>query len=267
MGARFQFGKNWQSFLGTVTEESIAHAENGLRRLLPSLAGKSFLDIGCGSGLSLLAAHRLGAAELAGIDFDANSVAAARSLLPETAATIEQRSVFDLDPSQRLYDVVYSWGVLHHTGDLWRAMDCALAMVKPGGLFAISIYRKTPLCRLWTIEKLIYTKAPAPLQAVMRGVYKLVFLAGVAATGRNPLAYLRAYKSDRGMNWHHDVHDWLGGYPYQSASPAEIESFFDRNNCTLLKTNRHAARAGGLFGSHCDEYVARRGPGIGQTHV
>lgn len=258
MGTRFQFGKNWQSFLGTVTEESIVHAERGLCRLFPTMPSGSFLDIGCGSGLSLLAAHRRGAIALKGIDLDPNSVAAAKSLLENVGAQIEERSVFDLDPDEGMFDVVHSWGVLHHTGDLWRAMDSAVAMVNPGGLFAIAIYRKTRLCAFWKIEKLVYTKAPAVVQAAMRGIYKLAFFAGILATGRNPIAYVQNYKSDRGMSWHHDVHDWLGGYPYQSASPCEIKNFLARKSCEVLSVNEHKAAVGGLFGSHCDEYVARR---------
>jgi SAM-dependent methyltransferase len=258
MGARFQFGKNWQSFLSTVSGGSVAHAEQGLRRLFATLPSGSFLDIGCGSGLSLLAAHRLGANELTGIDFDPDSVAAARTLLADSGARIEERSVFDLDPDDGMFDVVYSWGVLHHTGDLWRALDNAAAMVKPGGLLAIAIYRKTAFCGLWKIEKFAYTKAPAPVQKLMRAIYKLAFLAGLCATGRNPFAYIRDYKSDRGMSWHHDVHDWLGGYPYQSASPYELENFFGRKSFAVISVNQHKARLGGLFGSHCDEYVARR---------
>lgn len=58
----FAFGENWKSFTHIIDEGCIAEAENGMRRLFPNgeLAGARFLDIGCGSGLSSLAAARLG---------------------------------------------------------------------------------------------------------------------------------------------------------------------------------------------------------------
>lgn len=255
---RFEFGKNWQDFLSTVTAESVDRAERGLSRLFPSIENLSFLDIGCGSGLSLLAAHRLGAMPSAGVDIDPASVAAARQLLSGSGIAVEERNVFDLDPKEMQFDIVYSWGVLHHTGDMWGAIKHSTALVKPGGHLAIAIYRKTPLCWFWKIEKRLYTAAPAVLQKIMRGTFKAAFLVGVAMTGRNPVAYVRDYKSERGMSWTHDVHDWLGGYPYESADPSEIENCLGRNGCVIVYRNERRVRLAGLLGSPCNEYVARR---------
>ncbi len=257
---RFPFGRNWQSFVQAVDADAIAQAEHGLKRLFPDLRLKSFFDIGCGSGLSLLAASRLGATPVKGLDFDAQSVAASRQLLDAFGkpATVEQRSVFDLGPKDGTFDVVYSWGVLHHTGDMWTALDHARAMVSPGGHLAIAIYSKTPLCRFWAIEKRFYTSAPTIVQTMIRAAFKTVFLAGILATGRNPIRYVREYKSERGMDWHHDIHDWLGGYPYQSARPEEIESYLGRNGFLIVHRNVRKAALAGLLGTPCSEYVARR---------
>lgn len=259
MEPRFEFGRNWQSFLATVNEASIAQAEIGLRKLFPGneLAEASFLDIGCGSGLSMLAAKRLGARDVQGIDLDPQSVAAAEQLLTDQARVL-QRNIFDASPRELgTFDIVHSWGVLHHTGEMWRALERACSFVRPGGLLAIALYRKTPLCRLWAIEKRIYTTAPRPMQSMIRGAYKSAFLAGLLSQGRNPKSYIREYRSARGMSWHHDVQDWLGGYPYESASPQEVELQLARNRFKLVRTFATPARAGGLFGSHCDEFVAR----------
>ena len=258
--SRFEFGKNWQDFLSTVGKSSVADAEFGLGRLLPNgeITGASFLDIGCGSGLSMLAAKRLGAKKIIGIDLDAHSVEAARQLLAGHNVQVIQTSILDATPRDfGVFDIVYSWGVLHHTGDMWQALERAASLVRKDGLLAIAIYRKTPLCPLWAFEKRLYTSRSRPARAVIRGAYKAAFLAALAAGGRNPLEYVRGYRP-RGMSWHHDVHDWLGGYPYELASRDEIKFYLDKLGFQLQRSFEKPARASGLFGSHCDEFVAKK---------
>jgi 2-polyprenyl-3-methyl-5-hydroxy-6-metoxy-1,4-benzoquinol methylase len=261
--ARFKFGENWQSFVATLSDDNIAHAERGLRRLFPDgeLNGCRFLDIGCGSGLSALAAHRLGARSVTGIDLDPASVAAARELLarhaPGSDFSISVKSVLDLDGNDK-YDVVYSWGVLHHTGSMWPAMQRAAAAVAPKGLLAVALYCRTPMCGFWTAEKRFYAQAAPNVQRIVAAIFKSAFIAGLIAQGRNPRTYIANYRSARGMDWHHDVHDWLGGYPYESVGPAEVAAFLDREGFDLVRRFEQPPRALGLFGSHCNEYVARR---------
>lgn len=262
---RFRFGENWQSFVQTVDRDKIAAAEDGLRRLLPAevLRGARFLDIGCGSGLSAVAACRLGTASVDALDADAASVAAAEALLakfaPGRAWTVRQASVFDLSADALgTYDVVYSWGVLHHTGDLWRAFAGACDLVGPRGRIAVALYRHTPLCGFWVHEKKYYANAGAAAQRIVRGVYKSLFGLGLLATGSSPRRYIGAYRSARGMSWHHDVHDWLGGYPYEATEPGAVTRFLSARGFDIERILAHRPVAFGLLGSHCDEYVAIR---------
>ena len=60
------------------------------------------------------------------------------------------------------------------------------------------------------------------------------------------------------MDWHHDVHDWLGGFPYESVTPEELDQFLEKCGFSLEKRFEKPAIAGGVLGSHCDEFVARR---------
>ncbi len=78
---RFEFGANWNRFLAVLNDERIAQAEESLKRMLEvdNLQGKSFLDIGSGSGLFSLAARRLGA-RVYSFDYDPKSVACTREL-------------------------------------------------------------------------------------------------------------------------------------------------------------------------------------------
>lgn len=236
-----------------------------MRRLFPEneLRGSTFLDIGCGSGLSALAACRLGAASVDAIDLDPASVAATNALLakfaPEFHGSARQASVFELDPERTgTYDIVHSWGVLHHTGDLWTAFERTCAMVGQRGRLAIALYRRTPLCPLWALEKRHYAQAGPAAQAIVRAIYKGIYRSGLIATGRNPARYIAGYRSARGMDWHHDVHDWLGGHPYQSTDPAAVTAFLAQRGFAVEHIFAHAPVALGIFGSHCDEYVAAR---------
>jgi len=255
--SHFAFGKNWRSYSNLINEDRISHAEAALHRLVGDLDGKSFIDIGCGSGLHALAAGRLGASSITAIDIDQDAVSTTTRVLENTVTPHEvlQVSVFDLPRAwAQRFDVVYSWGVLHHTGAMYRALADAADLVKPEGIFAFALYRKTPLCGFWKIEKRIYSRSPAAIQKAARGLYA----AAVAVRLRRSfLARLR--RADRGMEFWHDVHDWLGGYPYESISPRQVHAYMQSLNFTLQR--EFVTKPGlGLAGSGCDEYVyARRG--------
>ncbi len=263
--SHFEFGENWISFLNRISDERIAEAVYGLERLFPDgeLRGKRFLDIGCGSGLSMLAALKLGAREVIGVDIDENSVEATHRCMerfaPGEAWGVEQASVFELDGARMgRFDVVYSWGVLHHTGDMWRAVDTAAAMVCDGGMLAIALYRKTRFCGFWRREKYFYSHLPRLLQLPVCWLYQGAFLVAKLAIRQNPITFVRGYQGNRGMSWTHDVHDWLGGYPYQSASPEEVRRYLSNAGFRVVRERIRRAHGLGLFGSSCDEYVFAR---------
>jgi SAM-dependent methyltransferase len=261
VASHFRFGENWADYAELVDDRRIAAARDSVERLVGDLAGKTFLDIGSGSGLFSVAALRLGAKLVLALDIDADSVATTRKLLARERSgdrRVEQISVFDLParvPGQ--FDVVYSWGVLHHTGDQWRALDCACTMVKPGGLLAIALYERTPLCVAWTLEKRIYRGLPGAVQALLRGTYLTVWSAGLIVTGRNPRRYIQKGQ-ERGMDIFHDIHDWMGGYPYQSTTPAEVCPFMEERGFKLERLVPWPVRLAGLLGTGCTEYVFRR---------
>ena len=245
----FGFGENWARFLTSLTDQQIEQATHGVRALLGrDLRDKSFLDIGSGSGLSSLAARRLGAARVYSFDYDPQSVACTQELrrrfFPGDAAwTVSQGSVLDQAFLATLgqFDIVYSWGVLHHTGRMWVAIDNAARLVRPGGLFVIGIYNFRGGRRgtaTWTRLKRWYCKAPRWQQVAWENAYLVWDLVSMAAVGRNPLRMIREYHSGRGMSWRHDAIDWLGGYPYEAATPGEILEFVRRKfNFVLTRQN------------------------------
>ena len=275
--SHFAFGRNWASYAEQVGEAEIAEAEVCLRRLLPvSLQGLTLLDIGSGSGLHAVAALKLGASHVVAIDLDVDAVNTTRRMLerfaPEKQWEVHLQSVFDLDDvegsssPQRQYDVVYSWGVLHHTGDLHRALRVASACVAPGGRFAFALYRRTWLDLMWKLEKRWYSNATPAAQARARVLYRKAFALWLKVRNVSFSNYVANYRSNRGMDFEHDVHDWLGGWPYESISRSEVDFNlcrldFSREHTPTGSASRLFGRDIGLFGSWCDEYVYRRSDG------
>jgi 2-polyprenyl-3-methyl-5-hydroxy-6-metoxy-1,4-benzoquinol methylase len=260
---RFAFGENWARFLDVLDDERIAEAERSLREALGSIEGHSFLDLGCGSGLFSLAAMRLGAARVHSTDYDPASVACAAELRRRYFPSATNWTVAHGDALDRAgmaalgtFDVVYSWGVLHHTGDMDRALGHAAAAVAPGGRLFISIYNdQGPRSRFWTLVKRTYNRLPAPLRtpfavAVMAPREALSALRWIVAL--RPMNYVRSwtrYKSTRGMSRWHDLIDWVGGYPFEVARPEEIFERTRRDGFVLEKLRT----CGGGLG--CNEFV------------
>ena len=262
---RYGFGANWKDFVATsLNEARIASAVQSLRELLAieTLKGVTFLDIGCGSGLFSLAACQLGAARVISFDFDADSVNTSRALreregIPEARWTIEQGSVLDSAFMAKLpaCEILYSWGVLHHTGRMWDAIDAAVGKVAPGGRFAISIYnrveRKPDSSAMWWKIKRFYNRSPR----VVRGLMETGYMANHAATRlitlRNPF---RAHTETsgagrRGMDFRHDVRDWLGGFPYEYATAGELFEYVHAKHGLELKRLRTGD------GNICNEFL------------
>src|SRR5262249_47640698 len=138
---RFRFGENWASYAKLISKDHLEQAKSGLLKLIRAedITGKSFLDIGCGSGLHALAAAQLGAGRILAIDLDPESVATATTVLSNSNLAVpwrtEVNSVFELDPIRLgTFDIVYSWGVLHHTGNMWHAISKASSLVASNGL-------------------------------------------------------------------------------------------------------------------------------------
>jgi 2-polyprenyl-3-methyl-5-hydroxy-6-metoxy-1,4-benzoquinol methylase len=263
----FAFGHNWSDYADKIGEEQIIEARNALQRLLGNevLAGKRFLDIGCGSGLHSLAALQLGAAEVVATDIDPESVNTTERVLRRFAPAgasyrVIQRSVFDLNIADLgSFDVTYSWGVLHHTGNMYEALARAGAMTAPSGLFVFALYAKTWLCRFWTIEKRWYAAASAKRQECAQRNYIRLFRIRLLISGHRFAAYKEKYRS-RGMDFYHDVHDWMGGYPYESISNREVDDLmtstgFQAQRLFLSSKGKILGRNVGFFGSGCDEYV------------
>lgn len=262
---RFEFGRNWQRFLRVLDEARIAEAEKSLRNMLEAenLNGRSFLDVGCGSGLFSLAARRLGAQKVHSFDFDPQSVACARELkrryFPDDERwTIEPGSALHPGYLAGLgtFDIVYAWGVLHHTGDMWKAMENVTPLVRKGGRLFVALYNdQGGTSRCWkTVKKLYNQRLPGPIfvASIFIPLFVVKGFVGDLSRMQNPFLRYREYKKKRGMSIAHDWLDWLGGYPFEVAKPEEVFEFYRKRGFNLVKLKT----AGGTLGNN--EFVFMR---------
>ncbi len=263
-GKRFGFGDNWLQFVATVDEDKIVGAEESLTRMLGrhDLSGLRFLDAGSGSGLSSLVARRLGA-DVTSFDYDPASVSATEHLRQrfypdDDSWTIVSGSVLDHLFLSTLgsFDVVYCWGVLHHTGSMYEGIENLISMVRPGGWLYIAIYNDQGWASgMWRKVKKEYNRAPALVRSMMVGWFGTYFrLKGavlwILTSRRNRQDMPK--KPPRGMSVKYDLVDWVGGYPFEVARPEEIFEFCrDRGfRLTALVTKRG--------GSGCNQFVFQR---------
>lgn len=234
--SRFAFGQNWKDFVSTSFDQerlriAQAHLLGFLK--LEDLSGKTFLDIGCGSGIHSLSALQAGA-KVHSFDYDQDSVDATRMVWDSVGRPgnwhIERGDVLDEAYVRGLggFDIVYSWGVLHHTGEMWRAVRNAAIPVRPGGLFYIALYSKDIYrdWQHWLEVKRAYNQAgPAKRLLMECGYAWRTTIQPDLLHFRNPLRTIREYKKSRGMAYWNDVRDWLGGWPMEFAGDQETVAF------------------------------------------
>jgi 2-polyprenyl-6-hydroxyphenyl methylase/3-demethylubiquinone-9 3-methyltransferase len=224
----FNFGLNWKSYSKTINEFRLDHARNSLVNFIgeENIRGKTFLDVGCGSGLFAIAACEIGAKKVVGIDVDPMSIETstinADKWIPGKAVSFLPISVLDGDAMNKLgkFDLVYSWGVLHHTGNMYRAITIAADRVKPRGKFMISIYNRHITSGIWKVIKRIYNVSPTVIQRLLIWIMApVIYFAKFIVTRRNPLTM------GRGMEFMHNVIDWVGGFPYEYARIDDMKLF------------------------------------------
>lgn len=259
----FDFGSNWQAFSEQrLDERRLTAAVQSLRSLLQrdTLEGASFLDVGCGSGLFSIAAHQLGASRITGIDINPGCIAVSeqnrRSFAPEAPMIFRQASALNPESLDALgmFDLVYAWGSLHHTGAMWDAIGNVAEHVSVGGTLVLAIYNKHFTSPAWSAIKWLYNQLPGFGRRFMTILFAgIIYIAKFLVTRRNPL------DKERGMDFWYDVIDWIGGYPYEYATRQEVETFMNAQGFALRRYVPAQVPTG------CNEFVFERTVAIGTS--
>lgn len=267
LNAHFEFGENWKQFLTNIDEKKVQSAMNDISSFLGPgvMKGRTFVDIGCGSGLSSLAAYRLGASKIYSYDIDPVNIRNTEYLktlfkIPidfpwttKVASIVKAESVRGMPKA----DLIYAWGVLHHTGAMWDALQNTAALVQPDGLLYLMLYRDAKFAGVWKSIKRTYVKSPSVIKFIMRNVFAAILISGIIAKGKNPIKSIKNYGiKSRGMSWYTDVTDWIGGYPFEYAEAEDIVSFLDPLGFKLSKINPSISpKSSGLWGTGSYQYL------------
>ena len=261
---RFKFGKNWKEFLKSLNQQKINFAKKCLLDFLEEkdLNDKTFLDIGSGSGLSSLAAKTAGA-NVYSFDYDIDSVACTEHLKhtyfsDDSKWKIKQGSALDAKYLESLgkFDIVYSWGVLHHTGDMYKALELVEKNVADNGKLFISLYNDQGFTsKFWHSIKRTYVNSPYLIKQLI--LFLCYFRLWGPTTIKDfikfrPFYTWKEYGRQRGMSPRQDVVDWVGGYPFEVSKPEEIIHFFIQKDYQLKKLKT----CGG--GKGCNEFLFKK---------
>jgi 2-polyprenyl-6-hydroxyphenyl methylase/3-demethylubiquinone-9 3-methyltransferase len=270
MAARFSFGRNWRRYAAIVDEDRIRCAMAAMSASLGDLRGRTFLDIGCGSGIHVISAARLGASRIHAFDYDADSVECTRTLagahLPPKARasiTIERGDALDERYMRAIgtFDVVYAWGVLHHTGNMWKALELATLPLSDTGTLLVALYNdQGAWSRGWKAMKAAYVRVPLLRPLILAGVFGPREIAKLIV--KTPTRYIRewrSYRDKRGMSRWYDILDWAGGYPFEVASREAVREFYAMRQFSTTVT----ADCGG--GNGCNEFRVARARDLSAT--
>lgn len=253
---RYEFGRNWQRYLKRkFNDERLQLAKQAMLGFLEraDLSGSTFLDIGSGSGIHSCAAFLAGAARVVSFDYDAESVAATRWMHQRAGSpphwSVQQGSVLDASFVETLgrFDVVYAWGVLHHTGDQWAALAQAARCVAPGGRFFLALYDRdmyrSPSPEFWLDVKRRYNRLGPLGRRAMEAWYIGRFVVPKRPSSMLRFARRLAAGEARGMSLYTDVRDWLGGWPMEFSTVDEVRQHAAAHGLSTLKVRQGEGNA------------------------
>lgn len=111
-----------------------------------NFSDKRLLEIGCGLGTDLLQFARAGAIAT-GVDLTPASIELVKKRFAAEGIPVDAQvaDAEHLPFEDDRFDVIYSFGVLHHTPDTQKSIDEVYRVLKPGGRILIMLYHKNSI--------------------------------------------------------------------------------------------------------------------------
>ena len=251
----FNFGKNWHNYSRNVSKKELGIIQQSLLELFNDrqIKEKSFLDIGCGSGLFSIAAKQLGAVRVAGLDVLKDSIKTSKKnllrFLPNQAIDFYLMSILNNEQIKKLgkFDNVYAWGSLHHTGDMYKAIDNTCNTVQPGGYLILALYNKNFTAKFWWFVKWLYNHSPWVCKKILE-----IWYLGLVVPLKILILGKVIFQKKRGMKLYYDAIDWLGGFPYEYASVDEIKNFIEPKGFILERLIKPIGISG------CNQFIFKK---------
>ena len=262
--SNFKFGKNWKEYLEKTNDQNILYASRDLETILGTnnIKNKSFLDIGCGSGIHSLSALTLGAKYVESFDLDPINIKNTQNFIEkwweEKNYDIYQNNILDNNVQNKKFDIIYSWGVLHHTGNLELAIKNSLKYCKSGSILFLALYEKTYYCEIWKKIKKFYNSSNKFTKFSILYSYIIFKIIVLILLFKNPYKHIRDYQNNeqnRGMLFFNDQVDWVGGYPYESITKKELETIVGEDFSLRFYNKSKTGILRSLLGNGCSIYT------------
>ncbi len=206
-----------------------------LERLFPEgVEGKRVLDAGSGSGMVSIAFAKMGA-QVTAVDISPGCIENGRRRAKEMGVDIRfiQADLTQLDLGEQ-FDIIYSWGVLHHTPDAERAFYRLVDHLAPGGVIVIAVYLKTWLSGFWNFSRVFYRNSPPFVRAAIRGMGTALVKAVDAIRGK-PI-------ETRGSSIPELVNDWFGVPHRTFHTYEEVFGWFEKRGLSYELTDSATGR-------------------------
>ena len=251
---KFKFGENWLKFNKLINYKKILQATKSLKKYNIKFKKKSFLDVGCGSGLFSLAASTMGCNKIYSIDVDNSSIKSTqivRNNFKKKSLNwkVEKVSLIGDNFKKKCfnYDIIYCWGVAHHTGNMFKAFKNLSDVAKLNSYLIIAIYNDEGLkSKIWWLIKFIYNFVPQGLKklyaffimSIIRKLYVIIRLLFTLKFNELYSFLKKKTKRTRGMNKEIDIMDWVGGYPYEYIKFNDLKKYFIAKGFKVIKSHQ-----------------------------
>jgi 2-polyprenyl-6-hydroxyphenyl methylase/3-demethylubiquinone-9 3-methyltransferase len=202
--------------------------------------GKNVLDGGSGSGMVSVGFALLGA-NVTGVDITPQCVENGKRNAERFGVQCRFfcKDLTDLDLGNERFDIVYSWGVIHHSEDARKSFSNLAKHLKPGGEMVLAVYLKTYLSGFWNFSRVFYQKAPKWFQSIFRESGSC-FLNGVDFIKK--LIFGKSRYMLRGTNNKELINDWFGVPHRTFHSYDEVFQWFRENGLNYKLVNPATGR-------------------------